>query len=230
MMKGPFLLLVLPTLVAAVDSFYATKVDAFNDKKISQSVMWSLNNVTKFRCVSECLKEKYCLSFHFSPSELDCVALRERFDGSSVASVQALGYQLYQTNRPLAKVGSDCELDLDCSTLDNSHCNQGACRCDLGYGIYGDVCRILTECSTFSNNVTLYTSSVILGYDLIGQGGSTYQSCPALCISDTRCQSADLDFVGKICYLNTITWLESVSSALVTNSPIFDFFQRECLW
>ncbi|XP_046563159.1 uncharacterized protein LOC124272065 [Haliotis rubra] len=225
-------LLLLPTLALAetCGPFHAKAVDAYNDKKIPQSEMWTVNNLTKAECMFECIKETYCVSFHFSSSGPVCVALRERFEGSSVASTNALGYQLYQTNKPLAKVGSDCELDVDCASIPNSHCNVGVCRCDVGYGMYGDVCRTLAECSTFSGNFTLYKSSVIVGYDFLSQGASTYESCPEFCISDTRCQSADLDFVGRICYLNTITWLESPTSALVTNSPIFDFFQRECLW
>ncbi|XP_067661481.1 uncharacterized protein [Haliotis asinina] len=229
-MRGAFLLLVLPTLAEAVDSFYAKKVEAFDDKTISRSVLWSLNNVTKFRCVSECLKEAHCFSFLISSSALACVALRERFEGSSVASVEAIGYQLFQTNRPLAKIGSDCKLDVDCSSLSNSHCNQGVCRCDVGYGIYRGVCRILTECSTFSNKFTSYNSSLIFGYDILSRMESPNESCPALCIKQTRCQSVDLDFFLGICYLNSVTWFASIPSAHITETVTFVFFQRECLW
>ncbi|XP_046552976.1 uncharacterized protein LOC124262511 [Haliotis rubra] len=192
--------------------------------------MWTVNNLTKLQCMSECLKAKYCVSFHFSPSGPVCVALRERFEGSSVASTNALGYQLYQTNKPLAKVGSDCEMDVDCASLPNSHCNVRFCRCDVGYGIYGDVCRSLAECSNFSTNFTLYTSLAIRFYDLHFQGASTYESCPELCINDTRCESADFHFDLGICYLNSVTWLKAPASAQLTNYPTYDFFQRECLW
>ncbi|XP_071095298.1 uncharacterized protein [Haliotis cracherodii] len=232
MMTGAFLILLFATLAASetCKSLYAKKVDSYVDKRVAQSVMWTFNNLTKAECMKECQREKYCVSFHFSPLEPVCVALRERLEGSSVISIEALGYELFQINKPLAIVGSDCELDVDCASLPNSHCNEGVCRCDAGYGPDGDTCHILTECSTFSDNFTLYRSFVIAGHDFLSRGASTYESCPAYCISDNRCQSADLDFVGKICYLNTFTWLGAIPSTLVKGSPIFDFFQRECLW
>ncbi|XP_046376109.2 uncharacterized protein LOC124148901 [Haliotis rufescens] len=232
MMTGALLILLFATLAASetCESLHAKKVDAYHDERISQSVMWTLNNLTKAECMKVCQREKYCVSFHFSPSEPVCVALRERFEGSSVPSVKALGYQLFQTNKPLAIVGSECELDVDCASLTNSHCNEGVCRCDAGYGPDGDICRILTECSTFSDNLTLYRSFFISSQYFLSQGTSTYESCPALCISNNKCKSADLDFVGKICYLNAHTWLGALVSSRIKNSPIFDFFQRECLW
>ncbi|XP_046564771.1 uncharacterized protein LOC124273533 isoform X2 [Haliotis rubra] len=277
MMRGPFLLLVLPTLAVAETCLFlsAKKVDAYNGKKVSQSEMWAVNSLTKVECLLKCLQEKYCVSFHFSPSGPVCVALRERFEGSNVASTDALWYQLYQTNRPVAKVGSDCELDVDCASLPNSHCNDGVCRCEVGYGIYGDACRILTalakvgsdcnldvdcaslpnshcnvdvcrcdvgygiygdacrnltECSTFSKNFTLYKFTYINLNNIQLQENSSYESCPAFCISDTRCQSAEFDYRLRVCYLNTVTWFESDPSDRKTYNPGVDFFQRECLW
>ncbi|XP_046376176.2 uncharacterized protein LOC124148930 [Haliotis rufescens] len=232
MMTGAFLILLFATLAASetCESLHAKKVDAYDDKRISQSVMWTLNNLTKAECMKECQREQYCVSFHFRPSGPVCVALRERFEGSSVPSVEALGYQLFQTNKPLAIVGSECELDVNCAPLTNSHCNEGVCRCDVGYGPDGNTCRILTECSTLSDNFTLYRSFFISGHDFLSQGATTYESCPAFCISDNRCKSADLDFVAKICYLNTHTWLGALASSRIKDSPEFDFFQRECLW
>ncbi|XP_067667910.1 uncharacterized protein [Haliotis asinina] len=231
-MRGTFLLLVLPTLAVTetYQAFSAKKVDIYNNMKISQSEMWTVKDLNRLQCMSECLKEKYCVSFHFSPMGPVCVALRERFEGSSVASTNAPGYQLYQTNKPLAKVASDCELDVDCASLSNSHCRDRVCRCDVGYGIYGDVCRILTECFTFTKHVTVYKSSYVAGYDIQVQRRSTYESCPAFCISNTICQSADFDLHQKICYLNKVTWFASRPYNRKTDRADVDFFQRECLW
>ncbi|XP_067679588.1 uncharacterized protein [Haliotis asinina] len=129
----------------------------------------------------------------------------------------------------LARVGSDCELKVDCVSLPNSHCNDGVCRCDVGYGPDGDSCRILTECSTFSNNFTLYKNLVIGGHDILNRPSSNHESCPEACISTNGCKSADLDFQANICYMNTHTF-RGVPVADQQNSLFFDFFQRECLW
>ncbi|XP_067679578.1 uncharacterized protein [Haliotis asinina] len=230
-MRRTFLLLVLPTLTVAetFQAFSARNVDAYNDKKISQSEMWIVNNLSKLQCMSECLKDTHCVSFHFSPSESVCVALRERFEGSSVASTNALGYQLYQTNKPLVKLGSDCKMEEDCVFLPYAHCNDGVCRCDVGYGPDGDICRILTECSTFSNNFTVYKSLYLGGTDISSRVAFNNEVCINACIDTAGCKSSEVDVIGNRCYMNSLTWLGAPAKDHMESSRNI-FFQRECIW
>ncbi len=41
----------------------------------------------------------------------------------------------------LPKIGSSCELDVDCKTLLNSRCHHGSCSCDAGYRLLDNTCR-----------------------------------------------------------------------------------------
>ncbi len=84
-------------VVDGCEPHYAHLVKDYNDLKISQNVLWTMNNKTKPTCIEECYREKHCLSVHFSAQGPVCLALRERFDGISVSTAGVPGYRLFQT-------------------------------------------------------------------------------------------------------------------------------------
>ncbi|XP_071098006.1 snaclec VP12 subunit B-like [Haliotis cracherodii] len=66
----------------------------------------------------------------------------------------AVHIQLTVRTNPLPTVGSDCELDVDCKSLLNSHCHQGSCRCDVGHRPDGNTCRNYTVACVSSPSYT----------------------------------------------------------------------------
>ena len=94
-----FLLLAIPLVIPTCPPKYADRAIAYDDKVISQSVMWTVNNLTKSECLDQCYKDKFCVSFHFYPPGPTCVALRDRFTDGEVSTSAETGYTLFRTRK-----------------------------------------------------------------------------------------------------------------------------------
>ncbi|XP_046581732.1 uncharacterized protein LOC124289165 [Haliotis rubra] len=138
-------------ITVSCTSLYARRLMEYDDKKVVQTEMHTFTNGTLIGCARACLREKYCLSFHFYRDGPTCLTLRERPDSVMVTSTDdVIGYQLFQTDKPLPVVGSDCELDVDCKSLVDARCHNGSCRCDVGHRLHGNICQSYSVvCASF---------------------------------------------------------------------------------
>ncbi|XP_046575846.1 uncharacterized protein LOC124283865 [Haliotis rubra] len=119
----------------------ARRLMEYDNRKIVESEIHTFTVRSMIDCTRACSEETYCTSFQFFSGGPTCVTLSERFRGVTAKTIAAPGYQLFQTDKPLPRFGSGCELDVDCKTLLNSRCHQGACSCDIGYNLRGNTCR-----------------------------------------------------------------------------------------
>ncbi|XP_046552091.1 C-type lectin domain family 4 member D-like [Haliotis rubra] len=131
----------------------------YDNRKIVESEIHTFTVRSMIDCIRACSEETYCTSFQFFSGGPTCVTLRERFRGVTTKTIAAPGYQLFQTDKPLATVGSDCELDVDCISLFHAHCHEGSCRCKVGHRLGGNICRNYTELCVSSPGYTLDVDS-----------------------------------------------------------------------
>ncbi len=77
------------------------RIASYDDKSISQYVVWTVPSPGKMECMIDCVRDQYCASFHYNALQNTCVALGKRFDGTSVSTQADQGNLLYETEKGL---------------------------------------------------------------------------------------------------------------------------------
>ncbi len=101
--------IVLISYIAATAGLYrqmsARRVASYDNKKMAQSVLWTLKNMSKLECLGQCYMEEDCVTIQYTSTQSTCVALNDKFDGKTVWADENAGYQMYETDK-----GTDCLL------------------------------------------------------------------------------------------------------------------------
>ena len=80
------------------NSMHTEDNKTYQDKKITQSVMWSLN-LDKGQCILKCTLMKYCLGVQILPSVPTCYGIRERFENTVAPTVPEQGIVMYRPSK-----------------------------------------------------------------------------------------------------------------------------------